>query len=488
MQVHPSSQPFTIQNSSLFRRSVWTLVILSFASAMASHGQNYNVLARFDNGTGGSPIDIVQGTDGNYYGVGITGGNNAGGSIFKVTPAGNASRLYAFCATAPCQDGKGPNGLVLASDGNFYGTVFRGGSRDSGGVFRLTTDGTVSILHSFCTGAGPCTGGVHPVGELIQGSDGALYGTTSQGGSHNGGVIFRITLAGEFAVLYSFCSQPNCADGVSPNAGLVEATNGSFYGTTLSGGANGPGTIFRLSPAGKLSTLYSFCAQLSCADGAYPRASLMQGSDGNLYGTTSSGGMTGGACGDGCGTIFAVPPGGGSFVVVHAFAHTDGAQPQKLIQGTDGTFYGTARSGGPTNVGTLFKFGWTRSVTVLFNFCSSGVCKSSANPAGLIQSTNGLFYGTTTGPGNGVVFTYGFPPFITMSPASGPVGTTVRIYGTDLSSATEVTFNGGAQATFTVVAPGEIDASVPPGALYGPVKVTTPAGVLVSDRVFRITP
>ncbi|HST10488.1 MAG TPA: hypothetical protein VLL05_08915, partial [Terriglobales bacterium] len=100
----------------------------------------------------------------------------------------------------------------------------------------------------------------------------------------------------------------------------------------------------------------------------------------------------------------------------------------------------------------------------------------------------GLFYGTTTGPGNGTLFTYGFPPFIKMSPASGPVGTMVRIFGTDLSGATEVTFNGGVPANFTIVAPGEIDTSVPPGALFGPVKVTTPAGILVSNVVFRVTP
>jgi uncharacterized repeat protein (TIGR03803 family) len=173
---------------------------------------------------------------------------------------------------------------------------------------------------------------------------------------------------------------------------------------------------------------------------------------------------------------------------VHAFTGSEGTQVQKLIQATDGSFYGTARSGGSSNLGTLFKMDSAGSVSVLFNFCNAAPCKSSTNPAGLMQSTTGLFYGTTTGPGNGVVFTYGFPPFITMSPASGAVGTMVRIFGTNLSGATEVTFNGGVQATFTVVAPGEIDTLVPPGALPGAVKVTTPAGILVSNVVFRVTP
>jgi uncharacterized repeat protein (TIGR03803 family) len=174
--------------------------------------------------------------------------------------------------------------------------------------------------------------------------------------------------------------------------------------------------------------------------------------------------------------------------LLHAFTSSEGSQVQRLIQATDGSVYGTARLGGSSNLGTLFKMDSAGSVTVLFNFCNGAACHFSTNPVGLMQSTNGLFYGTTTGPGNGTVFTFGFPPFITMSPSSGPVGTMVKIYGTDLSSATEVTFNGGASATFTIVSPGEIDASVPAGALYGPVKVTTPAATLVSNVVFRVTP
>ena len=128
------------------------------------------------------------------------------------------------------------------------------------------------------------------------------------------------------------------------------------------------------------------------------------------------------------------------------------------------------------------------SVNVLLNFCNAAACKFSTNPVGLIQSTNGLFYGTTTGPGNGTLYSFGFPPFVRMSPSSGPVGTMVRIYGSDLSGATDVTFNGGVSATFTVVAPGEIDTSVPPGALFGPVRMLIPAGILVSNVVFRVTP
>ena len=484
-------QPTTLknQNAHWLIRSACIFLIFSIATAIISEAQNYNVLARFENGNGGSPISIVQGTDGNFYGVGITGGNNAGGSFFTVTPAGGVARLHVFCAVKPCLDGFGPNGIILASDGNFYGTTRRGGQRGDGTVFRVTPTGTVTTIYSFCADTPTCTNGVSPEGELTQGSDGDLYGTAANVGAHNAGTVFKITLAGVFTKLYDFCSQPNCADGLRPGAGLVEARNGLFYGTTLGGGANGSGgTIFRISPSGKLTTLYSFCAQPNCLDGANPQTSLLLATDGNFYGATGSGGLIDGTCPSGCGTVFRIPLSGAPFTLVHAFTGSEGTQVQKLIQATDGSFYGTARSGGSSNLGTLFKMDSAGSVSVLFNFCNAAPCKSSTNPAGLMQSTTGLFYGTTTGPGNGVVFTYGFPPFITISPASGAVGTMVRIFGTNLSGATEVTFNGGVQATFTVVAPGEIDTSVPPGALPGAVKVTTPAGILVSNVVFRVTP
>jgi uncharacterized repeat protein (TIGR03803 family) len=356
----------------------------------------------------------------------------------------------------------------------------------------VTPDGTVSTLYNFGIGLD----GVNPLGELIQGSDGGLYGVTFHGGNHDGGTVFKITLDGVFSSLYSFCSQsPNCADGTNPTAGLVRANNGLFYGTTSRGGTGaacqfyaGCGTLFRISSAGKLQTLHDFCGQPNCADGMFPEADLIQATDGQIYGTTDAGGLVAGTCSMGCGIAFKIsPPIGGAFTPLHAFTPSEGTQFQKLIQATDGNFYGTAQTGGASNLGTLFKMDSAGSVTVLFNFCNAASCRSSTNPAALMQATNGLLYGTTLGPGNGTVFTFGFPPFIKMSPDSGPVGTMVRIYGTDLTGATSVTFNGGIPATFTIVAPGEIATSVPIGALYGRVTVTTPAATLVSNVVFRVT-
>jgi len=222
MNINTPATTRKSQNSQWVRRTVCTLLIFTLAAAITSAAQSQNIFARFINANGGSPTSLVQGPDGNFYGVGIVGGNNAGGRIFKVSPTGTITPLYTFCFPAPCQDGKTPNGLVLASDGNFYGTTFRGGPRDSGSIFRLTPTGGVSIFYSFCTGVGPCLGGTRPQGDLIQGTDGALYGTTSQGGIQNGGTVFKITLSGVFTSLYSFCSQSlNCADGVTPGRGAV---------------------------------------------------------------------------------------------------------------------------------------------------------------------------------------------------------------------------------------------------------------------------
>ena len=470
-----------------------TLLILSMATAIASEAQTYNLLARLVTGDGVMPRSLVQGTDGNFYGVGAEGGHNGGGSIFKVSPAGTVTSLYIFCLMEPCRDGYRPNGLVLARDGNFYGTTEGGGDAGGGVIFRVPPSGTVTTLYSFCAGLQFCTDGVAPEGELIQGSDGALYGTTFHGGKHDGGTVFKITLSGVFTSLYSFCSQsPNCADGTNPTAGLVEATNGMFYGTTSRGGANctiysGCGTLFRISSTGVFTTLYNFCAQPNCADGLFPETSLIQPVlDGKIYGTTSSGGQVNTTCPSGCGTVFKIASTGGALTILHAFTNSEGAQVQNLMQATDGSFYGTALTGGSANLGTFFKMDSAGSVTVLFNFCDDASCKLTFNPSGVMQATNGLFYGTTLGIGNGAVFTFGFPPFIRLSPSSGSVGTMVNIYGTDLSGATSVSFHG-APATFTILSAGEITTSVPAGASFGSVTVTTPSATLVSDVVFRFT-
>jgi uncharacterized repeat protein (TIGR03803 family) len=236
------------------------------------------------------------------------------------------------------------------------------------------------------------TNGANPaLMSLVQGSDGQLYGTTSMGGANNSGTIFRITPTGKLTTLYSFCTQTNCTDGANPNAALVLATNGNFYGTTPTGGANSNGTIFKITSSGVLSTLYSFCAIANCTDGANPSAGLVQATDGNFYGTTGSGGA------GGLGTVFRITP-GGNLTLLHSFAGSDGANPSAgLIQATDGDLYGTTFYGSgpnciPEGCGSVFKTTPSGVLTTMYSFTD---LKDAGPRAGLIQASDGRVYGTT---------------------------------------------------------------------------------------------
>jgi uncharacterized repeat protein (TIGR03803 family) len=211
--------------------------------------------------------------------------------------------------------------LVQATNGNFYGTTSEGGANDNcmyegatigcGTVFEITPSGTLTTLYSFCSQSG-CTDGEQPSAGLVQAANGNFYGITYYGGGVNCnppygcGTVFQVTPSGTLTTLHRFCSQSDCTDGEHPNAGLV--TNGDFYGTTGSGGANGDGTIFKLAPGGTLTTLYSFCALPPCAPGTGPSAVLVQATNGDFYGTT----YTGGANGDG--TVFSLSVGLAPFV------------------------------------------------------------------------------------------------------------------------------------------------------------------------------
>ncbi len=183
--------------------------------------------------------------------------------------------------------------LIQGADGNLYGTTEGGGTFDQGNVFQVTPGGTLTTLYTFCSQTN-CTDGAEPFAGLVQASNGKFYGTTTEGGANGAaGTVFEITSGGQLTTLYNFCSQPDCADGVFNEAPLVQANNGNLYGTTAGGGADGEGTVFEMTPAGQLTTLYSFCSQANCSDGANPYAGLLQASNGNLYGTTAGGGASG---------------------------------------------------------------------------------------------------------------------------------------------------------------------------------------------------
>jgi uncharacterized repeat protein (TIGR03803 family) len=434
-------------------------------------------LLSFDVTDGASPNHVVpvQGTDGNLYGTTETGGEHNYGTVFRISPDGALTTLHSFAGA----EGAFPYaGLVLGADGNFYGTTYSGGELGEGAVFKVTPTGSVTRIFTFGGG----TGATYPSAALIQGSDGKFYGTASGGGTGGSGTVFSITPSGALKTLHNFKGP----DGGLPYAGLVQGTDGTLYGTTAYGGAHGDGTVFSVTTAGVFTTLYNFCSLSMCADGYEPYDGLIQGTDGKLYGTTSFGGAYDG------GTVFSIST-TGKLKTVFSFDIADGYDPHGgLLQGNDGTLYGTTVYGGVYNYGIAFSVTLDGTMTTLHTF--SGSPTDGANPqAGLAQDTNGTFYGTTSAAGNnginaGTVFSLsvGLGPFVEALPASGNVGATVKILGTNLTGATSVTFNGTA-AKFNVVSSTLITAAVPADATTGALEVITPNGTLKSNAVFRVT-
>jgi uncharacterized repeat protein (TIGR03803 family) len=483
----------------------YAVFLLCATAVIASPAQTFKTLASFDYTDGAFPLGLIQGFDGNFYGPTDKGGTGAVngcnvscGSIFKITPAGVLTTVHSFDDT----DGNGPTGIIQASNGNFYGTTSYGGSHSCtsygspggcGTVFEMTLGGAVTTLHDFCA-QNNCTDGAIPWGGVVQASDGNFYGTTAAGGTGtcNGdigpgcGAIFRITPGGSLTLLHSFVGT----DGSYPYSSLVQAANGSLYGTTSGGGANGFGTVFVITLAGKLTTLHSF----SGSDGVYPYGGLVQATNRNFYGTTSGLYVTGGgpSCTGsniGFGTIFEITS-AGKLTTLHSFSNTDGAFPYHgLIQATDTNFYGATACGGANGDGTIFKISTASALTTLHNFDGTD---GSFPYAGVTQATNGKFYGTTVLGGSnkdGTVFSLsvGLGGFVETDPTSGKVGAPVVILGNNLAGTTSVSFNGKT-ATFTIVSNTEIKTSVPAGATTGSIVVTTPSGTLKSNVAFRVTP
>ncbi len=459
------------------------------ATCFSSGLQAFTTLASF-NGTGGANpyAGLVQATNGDLYGTTEAGGANGYGTVFKITPSGTLTTLYSFCSQSGCPDGSYPEGgLVQATNRDLYGTTYSGGANGGGTIFKITPSGTLTTLYSFCSKSA-CTDGQYTYAGLVQAANGDLYGTTAEGGANCFpyaclGTVFKITTGGTLTTLYSFCSQSGCADGYEPFAGLVQAANGDLYGTTYFGGASGAGTVFKITPSGTLTTLYSF------SDGQ-TYAGLVQAADGDLYGTTYSGGANGG------GTIFKITP-SGTLTTLYSFCSqsgcTDGEHSRAgLVQATDGDLYGTTVNGGANGDGTIFKITPSGTLTTLYSFCSQSGCTDGEIPlAGLVQATDGDLYGTTEVGGlvyGGAVFSLsvGLGPFVETLPTSGKVGATVEILGTNLTGATSVSFNGTAATAFAVVSPSLITTTVPAGATTGTVQVVTPNGTLSSNVPFRV--
>lgn len=368
---------------------------------------------------GAAALGLVRGPDGNYYGVKAQGGPNrcrpalpiSCGTIIKVTPAGEESIFYAF-GSIP-DDGYTPNALITGKDGALYGLTSNGGKFGGGGTFfKITTAGQYSSLYSFASS--PTDG--HTPSGITQGSDGNFYGTTASGGANtcalipqagtNCGTVFRMTSAGVQTILHSFGSAPS--DGIQPLRTLLEGDDGYFYGTTSMGGANqcasNPhdcGTAFKISTSGAVTILHSFGS--SAQDGIAPSSVLIKGRGGEFYGATSSGG--GGRCGwqYGCGTIYKIAS-SGSVSILYRFAldgRIDGDGPSSLLLGRDGNLYGTTYSGGASqcdSCGTVFKLTPAGVKTTLYSF--GPVNEKSTRPTGLTEGADGALYGMLEWPVN----------------------------------------------------------------------------------------
>ncbi len=409
-------------------------------------GPSIRTLHSFDHSTEGAGPwgGPVFGSDGYLYGTTEAGGDLscsyiaslAGcGSIYKADTAGNVTTLHQFSGL----DGAYPSASLLQTpSGSWYGTTEFGGTNTSdcmaggtstfagcGALFSVDASQNFNVLYSF----GPYSAavGVGPDAALIQAADGSIYGASLVGGSvtcggsvdgvsePSCGTIFQLNSLGIPALEHSF-SGP---DGAYPAAALLQMPDGNFYGTTIGGGdqtcssyaSPGCGTVFQMTASSAVKVLHSFAQQ----DGAAPDAQLIVGKDGQMYGTTLSGGSTscsGGASWSGCGTVFKIDT-AGNFTPLHSFSGPDGAYPAQLVQASDGYFYGTTESGGDTSCtgpygpgcGTVFRMDAAGNVTVLYAF--TGQSDGSWPESALVQGTDGNLYGTTAYGGtndDGVIF------------------------------------------------------------------------------------
>ncbi len=476
-------------------------LISALAAAQTPSSTTYSTFINFDGTNGFYPqyMSLIQGFDGDLYGTSVDGGTSTAcglygcGTVFKVTTGGTLTTLHNFTGSNAYPYGS----LVQGTDGILYGTTYGSatstkctGSGGCGTVFKITTSGTLTTLHTF-----KGTDGYGPSG-LIQATDGNLYGTTNYGGTYGGGTVFKVTTGGTLTTLYDFCTSSGCEQSAYPLAGLVQGTDGDLYGTT--GGAItkscplGCGTFFKITTSGTLTTQHTFDG----TDGYIPHG-VIQATDGDFYGTTTDGGSSK-SCANGCGTAFKVTS-SGALTTLYNFCSksgcTDGSYPiDALAQGIDGNFYGTASYGGTYDKGTIFKLTSSGTLTTLHSFESGkvdGGWPGYTPGAGLAENTDGVFYGTTIQGGlygGGTIYSLstGLDPFLETNPTSGKVKAAVTIIGTDLTGATSVTFNGKS-ATFTVVSASEITTTVPTGATTGLVEVKTSSGTSTSNIVFTVT-
>lgn len=448
------------------------------------------------------------------------------GVLFLFAATGSsAAQTFATLVNFNQSNGAYPNFIVQGRDGNLLGATSGKGSTYCGTAFSVNSigalkTGTMSCSVSFPDGnepQGPIQGtdgnfygvaffggsseegsvfkltpqgilttlvsfdgtnGSGPVGTLTEGRDGNFYGVTYGGGNEDWGTVFKVTPQGVLSTLYHF----DFTHGAQPYAGLILASDGNFYGTTYSGGAWGGGTVYKMTPQGTFTVVYNLGGQ--AYDPTAPISALVQGNDGSLYGTTPDGGST-----NNYGSIFKLTP-TGAFSILHAFSGPDGYTPVgPLVQGTDGNYWGVTAYN-TTGQGTIFKITPTGSLATVHVFDGA----DGALPQTVIQGTDGKFYGSTNLGGNSSVGTLfrldtGLRSFVSFVPplSSGKVGSVIQILGQGFTSGSTVSFNG-TPAVVTVKGSTYLTAVVPGGATTGFVSVSTSGVTLKSNQKFRVLP
>ena len=456
----------------------------------STRATTFNTIHTFTAATDGNVTypALVQGADGQLYGVNSTGGRSDTGTIFSLGLGGGSFRVL----NTFTQAGQGTTpegGLVQARDGNFYGTTNIGGNGGYGTLFQcVPSTGKLNILAQFTNG----NPGGNPVGTLVEGVTGNLYGTAEYGGSDNYGTVFQTDLA--TGTTTTLAEITGGLAGYYPQSDLIQATDGNFYGTTAQGGANNLGTFFQVTPAGVYTVLYSFTGG---ADGSRPLRGVVQGVDGSFYGVCNQGGTYDG------GAIYRIDYLNTTFKLTALYDFVplvlDGSNPlSNLVQASDGNFYGTTAGGGANGNGIVYEITPTGGYNIIYNFTDG--TDGAAPVAALTQANDGNLYGTTAGTNgqlgtvfrinNGLAAPFPQPRYLLQTSTS--VGDTILIKGDNFVGTTAVSFPGAggalvASGNFTVLSKTVVQAVVPDGAVTGPITVTangqtgiTPASLAIA--------
>ena len=419
-------------------------------------GGTFTVVHNFNGNTEGSAANAppILGIDGNFYGTTGNGNNAVFGTVYKMTSKGKLTVLHTFDGIT-----RYPQAIVLGLDGNFYGTFLGGtGANVNGGIFRITPKKKFVVLHAF-TG----TDGQNPMGAIIQGTDGNFYGATRAGGTGGLGVVYKMTPSGNLTVLHNFA---NDGFGSTPFAGLVQATDGKLYGVTIANPGTSFGVLFQITTGGTYNNLVLFTNTSGNFKGNGPQVTPYQHTNGTLFGDTTSGGTGTSGC-NFCGVLYSLNMGIGPFARLVYWWGKVGDTVQILGQGFTGT--------------TSVKFNGTATS---FNVVSDTYLTATVPSGGTAGNV------TVTTPTGTLTSNHTFlviPVVTGFSPPGGPVGSAVTITGSGLTGVTLVKF-GAKSAAFTINNDSSITATVPTGAKTGKISVTSPGGVAMSKLKFTVTP